>query len=162
VRVHAALLVLSAELTAVAASPPALAGPPTLDAALAAHYKGSPPFSYKYALVDLNGDGVLDAVVLITDRFYCGSGGCNMAILRGTGDSFAYVSGSTISREPIRVLTESRHGWKSLSVAVAGGGVKSGDVVMRFNGKRYPLNPTMQPYATAADIAGAKELDLKE
>jgi hypothetical protein len=47
-------------------------------------------------------------------------------------------------------------------VAVAGGGAKSGDVVMRFNGKRYPLNPTLQPYATAADIAGAKELNLKE
>ena len=140
---------------AVAAGLPAVAGNSAIDAVLAAHYKHDAPISYRFALVDLNGDGVLDAIVLITDRNYCGSGGCNLAILRGIGSTYSYVSGSTISRAPIRVLTESRKGWKSLSVWVSGGGVQPNNALMQFNGQRYPLNPTLQPTAKEADLAGS-------
>lgn len=153
-------LAVSCGLVAMASSVTVSAGAPAIDAALVAHYRLSTPRTYVYALTDLNGDGIPDAVVLVSDHAFCGSGGCNLAILRGTGQSFVYVSGSTISRAPIRVLREVRHGWKSLSVRVAGGGVKPGDVVMRFNGNRYPVNPTLQPYAKAVDLKGSVELEL--
>lgn len=136
----------------------AASGNPAIGEALAAHYKSGTPSSYQYALVDLNDDGISDAIVLIEDPGYCGSGGCNLAILRGVRGGFSYMSGSTTSRAPIRVLAETRNGWRSLSVTVAGSGSKPGEVLMRFNGRRYPLNPTLQPYATAADLLGGIEL----
>lgn len=137
-----------------------MAGTPAIDAALASHFRHAVPTAYQHAFADLNGDGLLDAVVVITDPNYCGSGGCTLAILRGTDHSLKYLSGATVVRTPIRVLTESRHGWKSLSVRVSGGGITSGEVLMRFNGRKYPANPTTQPPIANSDLSGATELDF--
>jgi hypothetical protein len=156
------LIAVAAFVLAFTAVAAAAAGLPAIDKALAVHFKSPSPPSYEYALIDLNGDGLPEAVVLITDSSYCGSGGCTMSVLRGDGHSFAYVSGSTITREPIRVLTESRFGWKTLSVNVAGGGIQPGETVMRFDGKRYPLNPGMQPYASPTDLIGATALVFRQ
>ena len=132
-----------------------------IDAAMTAYARPDPLPSYEYALTDLNGDGTPEAIVLITDAHYCGSGGCTMIVLRGDREGFRMISSSTISGKPIRVLAESRKGWKSLSVFVAGGGATEGEVFMRFNGKRYPGNPSIQPYATASDLRGAAPLEFK-
>ena len=145
-----------------AASQSASAGPPALDAALASHYKSDAAPAYEYALVDLNGDGVLGAVVLMTDRDFCGSGGCNMNILRGSGQAFAFVSASSVSRAPIRLLTPAHKGWRSLSVTVSGGGARPREALMKFDGKRYPANPSTQPHATKQDLAGSGELQLEK
>jgi len=118
--------------------------------------------SFKYTLVDLNDDGIRDAIVLITDPDYCGSGGCSMLIVRGTSKGFRLVSSSTISRSPIFVSTERRYGWRTLLVTVGGGGARYGQVVMRFNGTRYPLNPSLQPYAKPGDLSAATEAPLHD
>lgn len=156
------LITSAASLLAFTAVAAAAAGLPAIDKALAAHFNSSSAPSYDYALIDLNGDGIPEAVVLINDPHYCGSGGCTMSVLRGGGSSFAYISGSTVTREPIRVLAESRFGWKTLSVSVAGGGAQPGEAVMRFDGKRYPPNPSMQPYAGATDLTGATILVFRK
>jgi len=61
---------------------------------------------FKHALVDLNGDGRVDAIVLLSGPTWCGSGGCTMLIFRGTKTGFSFVSGSTITNEPIRVSSK--------------------------------------------------------
>jgi hypothetical protein len=144
----------------LASLPRASAGPPEIDRALRALGSGGSTPRYRYALVDLDDDGIPDAVVLLADS--CGSGGCNLAILRGTGGGYRVVSSSTIAREPIGVLSERRFGWHTLSVTVGGGGAKPGPVLMRFDGTRYPLNPTMQPYAGPRDLTSVRVLELKE
>jgi hypothetical protein len=130
--------------------------PPALSAAVHAYTQSKgdqqPPV-FKYALTDLNGDGQPDAVVLLLGS-YCGSGGCNMLVLRRTKDAFALVSASTVTSEPIRVLPEKSNGWNTLLVFSKG----KGDVLMPFSGKRYPSNPSLQPKATAAYVAGARTL----
>jgi putative lipoprotein len=154
---HLALIALL--VIAGCAGWPAFAGvPPGLAEAVRAQTHGREIVapSFKFALVDLNDDGVLDAVVLITDR--CGSGGCNMLILRGTAGGFTVVSGSTITNEPIKVSPELHHGWHTLLVSVRGGGVQPGLVLMRFNGTKFPLNPTVQPRATQAQADSATAL----
>jgi putative lipoprotein len=118
--------------------------------------------SFKYALVDLNDDGIPDAIVLITDRFYCGSGGCSMLIARGTNSGFRLVSSTTMSRSPIFVSPELRSGWHTLLVTVGGGGAKYGQVVMRFNGSRYAPNPSIQPYAGPVALSAVTEAPLHE
>ena len=110
--------------------------------------------SFRHALVDLNGDDVLDAVVLLTDKDWCGSGGCTMLVLRGTKTRFTLVSSSTITFEPIRISEEVAYGWRTLVVFSKG----TGDVLMRFNGSRYPLNPSLQRKATPSQIAATRVL----
>jgi len=109
---------------------------------------------FRYALTDLDGDGRADAVVLLLGGYWCGSGGCNMLIFRATTDGFTLVSESTITNEPIRVSPEKAHGWRTLIVFSKG----KGDVLMPFNGTRYPLNPSTQPKATPAQVRAAAQV----
>jgi hypothetical protein len=62
--------------------------------------------------------------------------------------SFRRVSASTVTREPIRLLKATSHGWHDFSVVVSGGGARPCIVVMQFNGRQYPSNPAMLPCAT--------------
>jgi hypothetical protein len=107
--------------------------------------------TYRKARVDLNDDKIEDAIVLFDSPGQCGSGGCNMEIYKGTKTGFEFVSGSTITFSPIRVGSERLYGWKTL-IVLSGG---TGTVLLRFNGSRYPLNPSLQPKATKSQIDSA-------
>jgi len=106
---------------------------------------------YKSALVDLNDDKIADALVLFDDPGSCGTGGCRLEIYRGTKRGFEFLSRSTITLPPIRVTSEKRYGWKTL-IVLSGG---TGSVLLRFNGSRYPLNPSLQPKAIPSQIDSA-------
>jgi hypothetical protein len=129
-----------------------------------AHIAPIDPSSYEfaYALVNLNGDGIPDAIVLFKGHENCGSGGCALEIFRGVGPGFEFVSGSTISREPIQVLPEKRFGWHSFIVSVSGGGTKPCDALMRFDGQKYPLNPSMVSCATKAQLRSAMPVTMTQ
>jgi hypothetical protein len=146
----------------VFAASPAQASPPrSLSVAVAEGRSDSPSPHFKFALVDLNDDGVPDAVALVDDPEYCGSGGCNLLVFRGIHDgSFQRLTVATINREPITVLREKSHGWHSLTVAVGWGGAKSCYALMRFNGQRYPANPSTAPCAMPRQLHSAKALSF--
>ena len=131
---------------------------PSLETAVRSSLKGDSTPSFSYALVDLNGDGQLDAVVLLRGTMWCGSGGCTMLIFRGTANGFQLVSKSTITGEPIEVLPAVAHGWRTLIVNTGG----IGPVVMQFNGSRYPGNPSIQRKATPAQIESGQPLNLSQ
>lgn len=114
-------------------------------------------YEFEYALIDLNGDGIPDAVVLLRGG-YCGSGGCTLQIYQGTQRGFIFVSSSMISREPVQILTEKRFGWHSLTIRVGGGGGTECNALMRFDGRKYPLNPSVQPCAIAVQLRSASPL----
>ena len=160
-RHNPAVVAFVAALASLLLTPLAHSGIPALDQAVKARLKDARLPTYRYALVDLDGDSVPDAVVLLTDPDFCGSGGCTMMVFRGMGNSYKHVSTSTITREPIFLLPETRHGWHTLSVLVAGGGAHSGQVLMRFNGVRYPPNPSRQTYAGKSVLESAQQLLLR-
>ena len=110
---------------------------------------------YFHTFVDLNGDGKDEAIVYLTGREWCGSGGCFTLILTREGASWRFVSKITITRPPIRVLASSSHGWHSISVSVMGGGIQPGyEAELAFDGKSYPRNPSTPP---ARPLAGKVE-----
>ena len=131
-----------------------------IDAAVRTWVKAGPLPSFRYALVDLNDDGILDAVVLVNDPRYCGSGGCTLVVLTGTASGFDVVSSITVTREPISVLSAKHYKWHTLAVHVAGGGVSPAIALLRYDGHRYPGNPTLQPIASPGDLVGAAILNL--
>jgi hypothetical protein len=109
---------------------------------------------WRHALTDLNGDRVDDAVVLVTDPAWCGSGGCTLWVFKGSRRGFALQSQSSVSDVPIRVSPIVVAGWKSLIVHSRGRGA----VLMRFSGTRYPANPSLQPKASTGQIGAASVL----
>jgi hypothetical protein len=101
---------------------------------------------YIAAFSDLNGDGIPEAIVYVMGPEWCGSGGCNLLILKRVGTVWKTVTQLTITRPPIRVLKNTSNGWRNIAVWVQGGGIQPGyEAELRFNGKTYPRNPSVPP-----------------
>lgn len=101
---------------------------------------------YASVLVDLNGDRAPEALVYLSGRDRCGSGGCPLYIVQRLAGSWRLVNSVTLTKPPIRLLTTKNRGWSDLGIYVSGGGINPGyEAVLRFNGVRYPGNPTVQP-----------------
>jgi hypothetical protein len=67
-------------------------------------------------------------------------------VLEPRDNSFELISKITISRPPIIALSRSSHGWRHLSVRVAGGGIMTPyHAELPFDGKSYAENPTVTP-----------------
>lgn len=102
--------------------------------------------SYKRADADLNGDGRSEIFLYVTDPSYCGSGGCTLVVLSPQGRGYRVVLRSTVTQLPIWLLATATHGWRDVEVTVAGGGITRPYVAhLRFDGRRYPSNPTVPP-----------------
>jgi hypothetical protein len=136
-------------------------GDPAIDSALSAWAKQPNPPSYEFAVEDLNADGKKDALVLLTGNF-CGSGGCTLLVLQGQSEGYKVVSASTVTRKPIALLSASNFGWRTLAVTIGGGGMPSSQVLMRFNGKRYPQSLTVQIKVKQSDLKGSKILKFSQ
>lgn len=93
---------------------------------------------------DLNGDGQAEAVAYLSGG-WCGSGGCTLLVLEFDCAGFIVRSRTTITRLPIAVAKSATRGWSDLVVTVGGGGAPDGQVILPFQGVRYPSNPTVAP-----------------
>jgi hypothetical protein len=108
---------------------------------------------------DLNGDGTPEALAYLVGNEWCGSGGCNLFILRKQADSWRVVTSVTITHPPVRVLNQTANGWHTLSVWVAGGGIREPyEAELRFNGKKYPGNPSVPPARRASKGEEGEEI----
>ena len=95
---------------------------------------------------DLNGDGKPEAIVHVVGPNVCGTGGCDTHIFARRGGDYKLVSTIGLSRPPVIASQSRAHGWRSLLVFIAGGGVLPGHYVeLRFDGRTYPRNPTVGP-----------------
>lgn len=111
---------------------------------------------FRYALRDLNGDGQEEALVLLLTRDACDSGGCTLLVLRGRpGPRYDFLSATTVVRGPVRVSTrDQRHGWASLIVHARG----DGEVLLRFDGLRYPPDASCEPVANRRQVKASELL----
>lgn len=110
---------------------------------------------YQRAEADLNGDGRPEVFAYATDENFCGSGGCLLYVLSPQAAGYRVVMRATVSRLPINLLPTSTRGWRDIGVTVAGGGIgRSYMARMRYNGGRYPGNPTVPPAVPLKSPAG--------
>ena len=92
-------------------------------------------------------------LVYLSGKDWCGTGGCTAFLLSRGQSSFKIIQKFTLVRLPIRVLCHRTKGWNDLVMWVRGGGGSGHTTVMRFNGSRYPSNPSSEPVATSAMLA---------
>lgn len=100
------------------------------------------------------GEAALTLVYLVGPEF-CGSGGCKLLILRKTEGGYAVLGDTTVTRAPIRVLAAQTNGLPDIGVRVGGGGIIEGyEARLKFDGERYPSNPTVAPAERVDGVEG--------
>ena len=114
---------------------------------------------YFEGAADLNGDGRAERIVHVAGPMVCGTGGCTTLVFTPADGGWRQLARISVNRPPIRVSARSANGWRNLIVHVAGGGLPdSYEAELRFDGERYPENPTVAPAQPAADVVGATVL----
>ncbi len=111
----------------------------------------------RYSFADVNrSDGTTEEVIVyLSGHDWCGSGGCTLLILAPRGSRYDVIGYTTIVWPPIRLLGTTSAGRHDIAVRIAGGGVRPArEVVLRFDGKHYPSNPTVPPAQPAMTPRG--------
>ena len=100
------------------------------------------PAGTHVAWTDLNRDGRDDALVYLTGRDWCGSGGCTVLVFETMDEIDAEEFGTyrpaaeiSMVSGPIRAV-RSRGYWSDLIVTG-----EHGPTVLRFDGETYPMSP---------------------
>lgn len=140
---------------------PAQPSPPaddTVAAAVRAALGGDWDARYFDATVDLNGDGQHEVVTYVAGPMVCGTGGCPVFVFTPRETGLMLVSRLTVVQAPVRVAATSTNGWRDLVVGIGGGGIESGNALLRYDGKTYPSNPTVSPAEPVASLDGTKVL----
>src|SRR5690606_18085784 len=89
---------------------------------------------YRPSQFDLDGDGAPEELVYLAGPGRCGSGGCNLLVLKRQGDDFETIVNTTVTRLPVGVLDTDSNGWRDIWVTVGGGGLPSGRRALKFDG----------------------------
>lgn len=100
---------------------------------------------YSYDTFDLNNDGKKEVFVALISPYFCGSGGCTLLILN---PDFTLNSRLTVvDNFPLHASSKSTKGWRDLVIP------SKGERLVKYNGKKYPANPSTQPKVKAKDVA---------
>ena len=98
---------------------------------------GVGPGRYVYGRVDLDGDGRDEVFVYLLGSFFCGTGGCNLLLLKSPEEGYSLVNNFPISRLPVMVSGERTAGWSVIYRRESGGGAPPSIVKHTFDGTRY-------------------------
>lgn len=102
-------------------------------------------------------DAALDAtgktrqyLVYPRESEWCGvTGGCMLFILTSHKGTWKLLSRMTLVHLPVGILPHLTHGWHDLAISYSGRLPDGSPALvvsrMRFDGKRYPLNPSVPP-----------------
>jgi hypothetical protein len=104
-----------------------------------------------YSEYDLNQDGKNEIFIGLTGGYFCGSGGCTVLLLDSNRD---LITKFTVADYPFTVLSSTTNNWKDLIVRSRGK-----QHILKFNGKAYPSNPSIQPEFSEKSIQGDQVLE---
>lgn len=135
------------------ASAPAAHAQPSRDAELHAFLQerfaedrtDAPDTRYVRAWADLNRDGRPEALVYLSSRNRCGTGGCDLYIYTPEQGSWYQHGSLSVTNPPIVVLNSSTNGWHDLAVGVSGGGARRRMARVRHGSVTYESNPSLAP-----------------
>ena len=105
--------------------------------------KGPKNSQYEYVRADLNGDGLREALVMfnLPHSYWCGWSGCTMAVFQAGDNSFTMVSRTERIRGPIVMSATQTNGWNDIGVRISGTAYADKNVLLRYDGARYPETP---------------------
>ncbi len=77
--------------------------------------------------------------------YWCGVHGCAMAIFRANRAGFSFMNAVQPVRSPVYVSTLESRGWRNLIVRVSGRNTRAKNVMLEFDGRAYPADPSRLP-----------------
>lgn len=107
--------------------------------------------AYGYNLVDLNGDGVEDALVYLVSTSFCNEDKCTLLVATGeAGDKFKVHSMIKGLSTPVLISATNTKGWADIVTQLFDEIGTATSVKLAFDGSKYPDSPT---------ASGVKPLD---
>ena len=149
-----------AEASATPPVPATQTTDPALDNAVA-DFLGDNAASTR-AVVRVFGDGPgRVALVYLVGMNWCGTGGCNLLILRPGATGWEPVGNISRVSSPVRVLTTSSNGLPDIGVTVSGGGGPPAyEARVAFDGRAYPRFPSDEPLVGAEGTVVITDADI--
>lgn len=147
-----------------AATPPVAANVPPADPALdkaIADFIGDNADSTRTAVRLVGGGERRIALVYLVGMNWCGTGGCNLLILRPDVTGWTTIGYVSRVRNPVRVLDTSTNGLPDIGVAVSGGGGPPAyEAKLSFDGRIYPRYPSDEPLVGAEGTVVITDADI--
>jgi tetratricopeptide (TPR) repeat protein len=100
---------------------------------------------YYYNKVDLNEDRIPEVFVYLVGPFVCGTGGCSGVIFKQENGEYKVLSRFSLVNTPVIISNTKTNGYRDLIMYVSGGGIKSFFARVKYDGKAYPMNPSIEP-----------------
>lgn len=100
---------------------------------------------YYYNKVDLNEDGNPEIFAYLVGLPVCGTGGCSAAIFKQENEKYTLLSRFTLVNNPVIISNSKTKGYRDIIMHVYGGGIESFFAWIKYDGKTYPSNPSIQP-----------------
>jgi hypothetical protein len=101
------------------------------------------------------------ALVYLVGMNWCGSGGCNLLILRPGAAGWEQVGHVSRVSNPVRLLTTSTNGLPDIGVTVSGGGGPAPyEAKVSFDGRFYPRFPSDEPLVGAEGTVVIRDADI--
>ncbi len=101
------------------------------------------------------------ALVYLVGMNWCGTGGCNLLILRPGAAGWEQVGNVSRVSNPVRLLTTSTNGLPDIGVTVSGGGGPPAyEAKVAFDGRTYPRFPSDEPLVGAEGTVVITDADI--
>ena len=120
-------------------------------------FAGSEPLLYRFANVDLDGDGENETLVYVAGPMMCGTGGCPLIVLAPGESDFRLLSKTSVVQMPFGVLDTRTDGWRDIWVTTYGGGMREATRKLVWTGEGYTANASMAAEVTAGEVLVADE-----
>ena len=100
---------------------------------------------YDHVRVDMNADGLDDALVLfkLPHQVWCGWDGCGFVIFEANRESFTPIASMSGVRGPLYILKQRSNGWRDIVMRVSGTRQRDKNVIFKFDGRTYPRHPML-------------------
>lgn len=90
---------------------------------------------FNIAQIDLNNDGKKEIFINFFTPYFCGSGGCSLALL---DSDLKLINRFTVTRTPISIDSKTENGWKILWLQNGNAWKK-----LTYKNGKYPSNPSL-------------------
>jgi len=106
-------------------------------------HQNAPLFSqYDFTRVDLNNDGLEDAIIYINTPYgyWCNDNGCTVLIMKAHNKGFSVVGNIKSVRKPFSVEISKTNGWNDIKIYISGKKEEAYTTALSFNGNKYTMD----------------------